>query len=336
VGRNGAGKSTLLKILSGITEPTEGRAEIRGRVASLLEVGTGFHAELTGRENVFLNGAILGMSRGEIKAKFDEIVAFAGVEQFVDTPVKHYSSGMYMRLGFSVAAHLEPDILIVDEVLAVGDVQFQKKCLGKLESVARSGRTVLFVSHNLSAVSTLCSSAIWLHHGRAMAQGRVADILQQYRQNLSGEAGTHGTPHPELRFLTVRFDSAERRHDGSLGPFSPCRIEAVFETRRTLDPAEVNLHVQDAQGRHCIHLRTDFDGLAPRFEPGRHRIVVEIESLNLESQIYFFWLRLVGRRPQIHVDSESLPLEIRAEWDRHEASQPVVAVRRRWAFGPAD
>ncbi len=157
IGRNGAGKSTLLKILSRITEPTEGRVRIKGRVASLLEVGTGFHPELTGRENIFLNGAILGMSKAEIRAKFDEIVAFSEIEKFLDTPVKRYSSGMYVRLAFAVAAHLEPEILIVDEVLAVGDAQFQKKCLGKMGDVARGGRTILFVSHNMGAVASLCS-----------------------------------------------------------------------------------------------------------------------------------------------------------------------------------
>ena len=166
IGRNGAGKSTLLKILSRITEPTSGRVEITGRVASLLEVGTGFHNELTGRENIFLNGAILGMSREEIKRKFDEIVDFAEVEQFLDTPVKHYSSGMYVRLAFAVAAHLEQEIMVVDEVLAVGDAQFQKKCLGKMEDISKSkGRTVFFVSHNLTAIQNLCSKAMYLHKG---------------------------------------------------------------------------------------------------------------------------------------------------------------------------
>ena len=167
IGRNGAGKSTLLKILSRITEPTEGRVSLRGRVASLLEVGTGFHPELTGRENIFLNGAILGMTQREIRKKFDEIVAFAEVEKFLDTPVKHYSSGMYVRLAFAVAAHLEPEILVVDEVLAVGDAEFQKKCLGKMDEVSRrEGRTVLFVSHNMGVISNLCSLAIWLDAGQ--------------------------------------------------------------------------------------------------------------------------------------------------------------------------
>lgn len=183
IGRNGAGKSALLKILSRITEPTEGWAETRGRVGSLLEVGTGFHAELTGRENIYLNSAIMGMRRAEIARKFDEIVAFAEVEPFIDTPVKHYSTGMGLRLGFAVAAHLEPDILIVDEVLAVGDAEFQKKCLGKMQDVAGGGRTVLFVSHNLVAVQSLCTRAIWLDKGRIRAAGEVEPVIAEYLEN---------------------------------------------------------------------------------------------------------------------------------------------------------
>jgi lipopolysaccharide transport system ATP-binding protein len=184
IGRNGAGKSTLLKILSQITEPTTGEVQLTGRVGSLLEVGTGFHPELTGRENIFLNGAILGMKRSEIVRKFDEIVAFAEVERFIDTPVKHYSSGMYMRLAFAVAAHLEPEILVVDEVLAVGDVAFQKKCLGKMGEVAKHGRTVLFVSHNLQAVTTLCEKAILLSAGQLEGCGGAHEIANRYLQSI--------------------------------------------------------------------------------------------------------------------------------------------------------
>lgn len=180
IGRNGAGKSTLLKILSRITEPTKGRISLAGRVASLLEVGTGFHPELTGRENIYLNGAILGMSKSEIRRKFDAIVDFAEVEKFLDTPVKRYSSGMYVRLAFSVAAHLESDILIVDEVLAVGDAGFQKKCMGKMESVAKEGRTILFVSHNMGAISELCTRAVLLHKGRLQMEGAVPQVIEQY------------------------------------------------------------------------------------------------------------------------------------------------------------
>ena len=184
IGRNGAGKSTLLKILSRITEPTSGEIKIKGRVASLLEVGTGFHPELTGRENIFLNGAILGMSRVEIKKHFDAIVDFAEVEKFLDTPVKHYSSGMYVRLAFAVAAHLEPEILVVDEVLAVGDAQFQKKCLGKMEDVSKNdGRTVLFVSHNMTSISTLCNSGILLHTGSIINEGDIHKVIVNYSMN---------------------------------------------------------------------------------------------------------------------------------------------------------
>jgi lipopolysaccharide transport system ATP-binding protein len=184
IGRNGAGKTTLLKILSRITEPTEGYAEIHGRVGSLLEVGTGFHPELTGRENIYLNGAILGMKRTEIERKFDEIVDFSGVEKFMDTPVKHYSSGMYVRLAFAVAAHLEPEILLVDEVLAVGDVQFQKKCLGKMGDVAKEGRTVLFVSHNMAAVENLCQSGILLDAGKVMMQDEIISVIHHYLETI--------------------------------------------------------------------------------------------------------------------------------------------------------
>jgi lipopolysaccharide transport system ATP-binding protein len=181
IGRNGAGKSTLLKVLSQITEPTTGFAEVTGRVGSLLEVGTGFHEDLTGRENTYLNGAILGMKKAEIDRKFDEIVAFAEIDRFVDTPVKHYSSGMYMRLAFAVAAHLETEILVVDEVLAVGDAQFQKKCLGKMDAIAKHGRTVLFISHNMEAVQRLCTRGMLLDHGRLVATGSIADVVSQYR-----------------------------------------------------------------------------------------------------------------------------------------------------------
>jgi lipopolysaccharide transport system ATP-binding protein len=188
IGRNGAGKSTLLKILSRVTAPTSGRIKVKGRVASLLEVGTGFHPELTGRENIYLNGALLGMSRREIDRKFDEIVDFAEVEKFIETPVKRYSSGMYVRLAFAVAAHLEPEILVVDEVLAVGDLEFQKKCLGKMGKVAESGRTVLFVSHNMVAVQELCERCLWLHSGQQRSIGKALDIIHAYSGQLLNQA----------------------------------------------------------------------------------------------------------------------------------------------------
>ena len=237
IGRNGAGKSTLLKVLSRITSPTEGRIEIRGRVASLLEVGTGFHGELTGRENIYLNGAILGMSRTEITRKFDEIVDFAGVEQFIDTPVKRYSSGMYLRLAFSVAAHLEPEILIVDEVLAVGDAEFQRKCLGKMREVSGEGRTVLFVSHNTAAVSDLCSEGVLLDHGRVRARGSVPVVLAQYlrtqprRLNTSNSGWRYRNRGSVVRLERVTVngrDDHQVLHSGD-----PCSIRVEY---RCLDP----------------------------------------------------------------------------------------------------
>ena len=214
IGRNGAGKSTLLKILSRITEPSTGRGQIHGRVGSLLEVGTGFHPELTGRDNIYLNGAILGMRRADIKRRFDEIVAFAEVDRFIDTPVKHYSSGMYLRLAFAVAAHLEPEILLVDEVLAVGDAQFQKKCLGKMEGVAREGRTVLFVSHQMNAVQALCPKTLWLHQGSVEAFGESRDVIGRYlRVEVSGNAWTSdGAPRAgNPYFSPTRLAVVDRR-----------------------------------------------------------------------------------------------------------------------------
>ncbi len=238
IGRNGAGKSTLLKILSRITEPTNGSIRIKGRVASLLEVGTGFHPELTGRENIYLNGAILGMSKAEIKRKFDEIVAFAEVEKFLDTPVKRYSSGMYVRLAFAVAAHLEPEILIVDEVLAVGDVQFQKKCLGKMEDVAASGRTVIFVSHQMAAISNLCSSCIMLQKGELSFFGTTESAIKRYlalstkaKQEATGnlQAFRPSWARPLIKSLRILNSNAQEQTSFALG--SDITFEMTFVTQ---------------------------------------------------------------------------------------------------------
>jgi lipopolysaccharide transport system ATP-binding protein len=215
IGRNGAGKSTLLKILSRITEPTEGRVKLRGRVASLLEVGTGFHQELTGRENIFLNGAILGMTQAEIRKKFDEIVAFAEVERFLDTPVKRYSSGMFVRLAFAVAAHLEPEILVIDEVLAVGDAEFQKKCLGKMSDVAKGGRTILFVSHNHAAVRSLCTHGIVMRNGRASPKTDVQTALENYSSERQTTLGSSWTRPAELAKSSVYFESIDVSLEGA-------------------------------------------------------------------------------------------------------------------------
>ncbi len=228
IGPNGAGKSTLLKVLTRITHPDEGYARIRGRVGSLLEVGTGFHAELTGRENIYLNGAILGMHRHEIDRKFDEIVAFSGVERFIDTPVKRYSSGMYLRLAFSVAAHLETDILLVDEVLAVGDAEFQKKCLGKMSRVAHEGRTVLFVGHDMTAVQHLCHSAIWLDQGRVRLRGPVEDVVHAYLSELD----------------TANMDSRFPLMNAQYGVgFADCHVHLVDEPHTAAHTLRVELGV---------------------------------------------------------------------------------------------
>jgi lipopolysaccharide transport system ATP-binding protein len=255
IGRNGAGKSTLLKILSRIVEPTKGCAELYGRVSSLLEVGTGFHPELTGRENIFLNGAILGMKRLDIKHRFDEIVAFAEVDRFVDTQIKHYSSGMHMRLAFAVAAHLEPEILIVDEVLAVGDAQFQKKCLGKMDTVAKEGRTILFVSHNMAAVSNLCRRGLVLERGRVAYVGTQTDAIAHYLTGSRAEAGS-------LRDRTDRIGSGQIR---------VVALEMRDEQGRPLDVAasgqavDICLHYESSPGFHSsrviasIDVKTQFD-----------------------------------------------------------------------------
>jgi lipopolysaccharide transport system ATP-binding protein len=268
VGRNGAGKSTLLKILSRITAPTAGFADLDGRVGSLLEVGTGFHRELTGRENIYLNGAVLGMRRREIERQFDAIVDFAGVEQFLDTPVKHYSSGMYVRLAFAVAAHLEPEILIVDEVLAVGDAEFQRKCLGKMKDVARSGRTILFVSHNMRTVAAICNRVILMQNGRVAADGSPEEVIPKVTAIPGATDGDGGVNPAQRHFapdetkaaqvmsVTVRSgrDEPSLRHD----LLEPVTIEVEFELRRDLPSLIVSSQVRSPQ-EDIIFISTEAD-----------------------------------------------------------------------------
>jgi len=252
IGRNGAGKTTLLKILCRITEPTEGQAEIHGRVGSLLEVGTGFHPELTGRENIYLNGAILGMKRVEIERKFDEIVDFAEIEKFIDTPVKHYSSGMYVRLAFAVAAHLEPEILLVDEVLAVGDAAFQKKCLGKMGDVAKEGRTVLFVSHNMGAIQRLCPQAIWLEEGAVKEIGDSAAVCEKYLYSDVGfGSGVYtfddGAGHP-VRFLRAELLNSKDEPTSTFRADEPIKFRITYRLAREFSGLSVALNIRDALG----------------------------------------------------------------------------------------
>jgi lipopolysaccharide transport system ATP-binding protein len=261
IGRNGAGKSTLLKILSRITEPTEGRVRLRGRVASLLEVGTGFHPELTGRENIFLNGAILGMSRAEIRRKFDEIVDFAEVERFLDTPVKRYSSGMYVRLAFAIAAHLEPDILVVDEVLAVGDVEFQNKSLGRMKHVANEGRTILFVSHNLSAISTMCECGIVLSGGHAAPKESASLAIARYRDQLqttsSGSLGRWTNRFGNGQAKITDFKISTRESEGGMVPLeAPATFAFNVEFHEPIQNPAFGILVHDTLGEVLLDLRS--------------------------------------------------------------------------------
>src|SRR5580704_15977474 len=289
IGRNGAGKSTLLKILARITEPTEGHAKLKGRIASLLEVGTGFHPELTGRENIYLNGAILGMHKVEIDRKFDEIVAFAETEKFLDTPVKRYSSGMYVRLAFAVAAHLEPEILIVDEVLAVGDAAFQKKCLGKLQDVAgQDGRTVLFVSHNLNSILRLCSRALWLDAGSVREMGRPADIVHAYSQQRSADSrlillSERQRPHWARQKVIVReiISLTEGAGIWSYSFGSTLDFACVIAVQSRTSTLSFAYAIFNSAGFEIASARARLWGLSGYTEPGRYKIRVRLPSFRL-------------------------------------------------------
>lgn len=334
IGRNGAGKSTLLKILSRITEPTSGSIRIKGRVASLLEVGTGFHPELTGRENIFLNGAILGMSREEIRSKFDEIVDFAEVERFLDTPVKRYSSGMYVRLAFAVAAHLEPEILIVDEVLAVGDAQFQKKCLGKMDDVSRKeGRTVLFVSHNMAAIQSLCTRGILMQGGKVRLDGSAAQAVAAYLSSGASEGGdteyrsAHYAGSPKPCFAYARLQNPELKYGDTLqvalGLYSPYAEKVAVE-----------MELYDEQGNVLSYSST-----APMQEErieldngALKEVVLNLEDLKLASGNYFirFWL-IKPWAEEYDVISDPLSFEITYS-DPYETGFEFKQSYRRGAF----
>jgi lipopolysaccharide transport system ATP-binding protein len=284
IGRNGAGKSTLLKILSRITVPTEGRIRIEGRIASLLEVGTGFHQELTGRENIFLNGAILGMTRAEIRRKFDEIVAFSEVEEFLDTPVKYYSSGMYVRLAFAVAAHLEPEILIVDEVLAVGDTAFQKKCLGKMGSFAESGRTVIFVSHNLEAVRNLSQKGFWLKNGNVEMSGEAGEVIDAYLSSVSQENpfscinADYG-----LTIDKVTLKDENGRERGVFSPGEDLTVEISFIAEKRIEKPVIAVGILGANGP-CFTSNMLLDGHQPNYIEGTGKIACTFRGIPLLPQ----------------------------------------------------
>ncbi len=306
IGRNGAGKSTLLKILTGITPPTEGEIVMRGRTASLLEVGTGFHPELTGRENIFLNGAILGMTKKEIARKFDEIVAFSGVEKFLDTPVKYYSSGMYVRLAFSVAAHMEPDILLVDEVLAVGDAEFQKKCLGKMEEVTKSeGRTILFVSHNMSAIQRLCPKTVWLEKGKVREFGKTEEVVNHYLDDASAQ-----TTEMKWEKENAPGDSVAILHsarvindDNEIIPFATANkkigIEFTYEVLKGGHTPVPNIHIFTSRGETAFISHEEFDEKLGT--TGKHRATMWIPENLLNEGTYIAGIALSTMRPlKIH------------------------------------
>jgi lipopolysaccharide transport system ATP-binding protein len=286
IGSNGAGKSTLLKLLSRITVPTEGRIRVRGRVASLLEVGTGFHPELTGRENIFLNGAILGMSRAEIARKFDQIVEFAGINEFLDTPVKRYSSGMYVRLAFSVAAHLDPEILIVDEVLAVGDAAFQKKCLGKMESFADTGRTILFVSHNVEAVRTLCQRVVWMKDGRIYKDGDADEVIGDYFDSSATEkiqALTSSEYGLVVEKVVLKNDLGEERRQ--FKPGEDLIVEINYDAQKPLERPYITLGISGNNGS-CFTANMLLDGHRPEVLAGPGKLSCRFKSIPLFPQKY--------------------------------------------------
>jgi lipopolysaccharide transport system ATP-binding protein len=344
IGRNGAGKSTLLKILSRITGPTEGRAELTGRMSSLLEVGTGFHPELTGRENVYLNGAILGMTRTEIQRKFDEIVAFSGIERFLDTPVKRYSSGMYVRLAFAVAAHLEPEILIVDEVLAVGDAQFQRKCLGRMNEIGREGRTVLFVSHNMVALQSLCSRAILLDSGRIVMDGGAPSVISRYLEeafrtetDLLWDCPSDAPGNDAVRIRRARVRPLDPAADGNLTIRTPLVLEFEFWNRVPGTCLHLSLHLVNEAG---ITVFTS----APVGEPvwhgrpfpaGLFRSLCRVPGDLLNDGMYRVLLRVVKdqgvvlyRHDDILVFQLTDSLESRGEW--HGKWTGAVRPRLAW------
>jgi lipopolysaccharide transport system ATP-binding protein len=301
IGRNGAGKSTLLKILARITDPTSGSVRARGRVAALLEVGAGFHEELTGRENIFLNGSIMGMKKREVDAKLEAMVEFSGMQRFLDTPIKRYSSGMRSRLGFAVAAHLEPDVLIVDEVLAVGDAAFQKKCISAMHELRGGGRTVLFVSHNMAAVENLCSRGIWLAQGKVQQDGPVREVIEAYMgsfasaegaaKELTAADGRHGSG--EIRFTRVEFRSAE----GGLQPVTRTGRSLVIRLHyRAYEPIErpaFSIRMYTELGTLVTDTGTWLHGLdIPRVPAGEGYLDLEIDALNLVPGRYYFSLKL--------------------------------------------
>lgn len=313
IGHNGAGKSTLLKILTGITPPTEGEIIMRGRVASLLEVGTGFHPELTGRENIFLNGAILGMTKKEIVRKFDEIVAFSGVEKFLDTPVKYYSSGMYVRLAFSVAAHMEPDILLVDEVLAVGDAEFQKKCLGKMEEVTQSeGRTILLVSHNMAAIQQICKKVVYLKNGQVEAVGETAYIIDKYLGGSRAQAETN-FPAKEGSSAQITKVSILDKTDtlsSRIAITEPFKIKVEFKVDKKLPKLVPSIYFYSQGDLLMVSSETDATGKYTSYSEGIYTTTISIPASLFNVGNYSFSVYLHNPYMEGYDTKENLSFEI--------------------------
>lgn len=313
IGHNGAGKSTLLKVLSRITEPTSGTADIYGRVGSLLEVGTGFHNELTGRENIYLSGAILGMKKSDIDRRFDEIVAFAEVNKFIDTPVKHYSSGMHLRLAFAVAAHLEPEILLVDEVLAVGDLAFQKKCLNKMENVANEGRTVLFVSHNMGAIKELCHTALVLKNGVVDFHGPVVSGIQHYSHNVFNGLSGDKSEHQSTGWTRIRINGQKDEHC-RLNNNEECEIATELVFTEALSNIVMHCIIEDAECQQVVHNYTrpeDFGRLD--LEAGNFVVDAKIPPLWLKPGVYTLYLKLIAdtrNAKQVKYISERILIDV--------------------------
>ena len=317
IGRNGAGKSTLLKILSKITPPTKGEIKINGRVGSLLEVGTGFHPELTGRENIFLNGAILGMTRHEIAKKFDQIVEFSGIEKFLDTPVKYYSSGMYVRLAFSVAAHMEPDILIVDEVLAVGDAEFQKKCLGKMEEVTKQkGRTILFVSHNMSAIEKLCNRCILLDSGNIIKEGRSKDVIDFYlndKSNLSSEIIPKNKNGQLGQFTKITILNKENKPNARIPISEPFYIDIEYEIYQLVSNKYLFLYFFYQGELLLVSLESDENGQPKDYQPGKYKTRVTIPPFLFQLGFLSFDITIQNMQQQFVDVVRKINLEITNE-----------------------
>lgn len=290
IGKNGSGKSTLLKILSRIVEPTSGEIIMRGKSASLLEVGTGFHPELTGRENIYFNGSILGMKKKEIDSKFDEIVEFSGVEKFLDTPVKFYSSGMYVRLAFAVAAHLEPDILIVDEVLAVGDAEFQKKSLGKMKSVTQNGqRTVIFVSHNMDAIQSICNKCVWLSNGKIVRAGNTSEVVDSYIKSATIESTLKASERLDRQGNgQVVCDTFDVKNNIKKSKEFTIDLNLKNMTRQSFNKAKLSIDVYDQSGIHLSNIYNNTIDFPIDYEPGDNRFEITVSDVNLVPGTYFF------------------------------------------------